>query len=1259
MRAARLLLALAYITVSQGWCADQHVPTLFLSDPGAGGAAFAIRGQGIRGWVTLAGVTVRWGDAQVSAQFVDESPEARLEGLEPEAGAITVIRAGGLADHRSAFRRVAHRRLYPGIDAIYDAGHGLKSTFIVQPGADPSRIRFRFEGASAVSVDNGELVLKAGSGELREMAPDAYQMRGAQRAPVAASYRLFEDGTAGFELGDYDTGQPLVIDPVLVFSSLYGGAQFEAVTALAVDGSGNTYAAGWTESADLPMKSAYQSTYKGSVDAFVAKFDAAGALVYATYIGGTGEDRAQGIAVASDGGVIVTGFTRSVNFPYMNAYQASLRGGRDAFLLRLNAAGDGLVFSTFLGGTADDTANGVALDPAGNAYITGVTASTNFPTLYGFQESPGGRQDAFMTKFTAAGGLVYSTYFGGAGDDFGYGIAVNGDGEAYIAGATDSTNLPVANAAQPANGGGQDAFVTHFGASGKDLLFSTYLGGNGGLSGWPEKAAGIALDILGNAWVTGTTSSTNFPAPGALFPTLKGSTDAFLVRFTPAGALTYGTYIGGSGLDYANGVACDIAGNTYVAGYTSSVDFPSASPLQGAIAGGYDMFALKFDPAQNALAFSTYYGGTGTDSAAAVAAGRDGTASFAGMTQSADFPLAGSLQDTNAGAYGGALVRVRLSAGLPLAVSVSPSTGTGESQTFNFVYSDPDGAGDITWGYALIAGTSVTAGNACYVNYYGPKNQLFLLNDAGTGSYGPLTPGLAGTVENSQCILDAGGSSVIRSGTTLTVRAAITFKAAFAGSRTVRLMSIDMAGHNSGFQLLGSWQVPGGVNEAPAGVSVTPSSGSGSAQTFSFVFSDANGNLDIQWARALIGGTSIVASYVCYVNYYGPKNQLFLINDAGTGSYGPLTPGVAGTVENSQCVLDAGASSVVRSGNTLTVRAALTFKAAFGGSKIVRLSATDLGGLSSGFVSLGTWQAPGAMNTPPTATSVTPSTGSGTTQTFDFAFSDTDGNGDIQWGYALIGGASIVSSNACYINYYAPRNQLFLVNDAGTGSVGVVTPGGAGTVENSQCAINAGSSSVSRSGNTLTLRANITFKPVFAGSKVIRLLAMDLAGQSSGFQALGTWSVPRESSEPPVAVSVTPGSGSGAAQTFEFAFSDADGSADIQWANALFSGSSIVIAGSCYVMYYAPANRLYLINDAGTGSLGPLTPGAAGTVQNSQCALDGGASSVVRSGNTLTVRAAIAFKPAFAGSKIVRLYATDIANENSGFQALGTWVAPN
>jgi Beta-propeller repeat/FG-GAP-like repeat len=407
------------------------------------------------------------------------------------------------------------------------------------------------------------------------------------------------------------------LDPAgsaLVYSTYLGGANTDVSYAIAVDDAGDAYVTGYTFSSNFPTTAgAFQTTFVGLVDVFVTKLNPAGsALVYSTYLGGStaqinDANTGYGITVDAAGEAYVTGATESPNFPTTaGAFQTTngcggCTGGRDAFVTKFNAAGSGLVYSTYLGGNNADWGYGIAVDDAGNAYVTGQTGSPNFPTTAGsFQPANGGGYDAFVTKLNPAGsGLVYSTYLGGSAGDQGNGIAVDDAGDVYVTGWTSSgggqsTNFPTtAGAFQTAFAGGlYDAFVTKFTPAGS-LVYSTYLGGSAQDFGY-----GIAVDAAGNAYVTGSTYSTDFPTTGAFQPA-KGDTggvsDVFVTKFNPTGFLLYSTYLGGNNDDFGYAIAVDAGGNAYVTGYTGSSDFPTtAAAFQAAPKVGANAFVTKF-----------------------------------------------------------------------------------------------------------------------------------------------------------------------------------------------------------------------------------------------------------------------------------------------------------------------------------------------------------------------------------------------------------------------------------------------------------------------------------------------------------------------------------------------------------------------------------------------------------------------------------------------------------------------------------------
>jgi hypothetical protein len=560
------------------------------------------------------------------------------------------------------YGRVHYTAVYQGIDVVfYGKQRELEYDLVVAPGADPGQIELAFEGAQQLTVDpGGNLVISVAGGEVIHKKPVVYQEVDGKRNAIEASYLVKDNQRVGFQLAAFDASQPLVIDPVLEYSTYLGGGGGDTGDAIAVDGAGNAYVTGETESFNFPTTvGAFQTSFAGGPsDAFVAKLDRTGsALVYSTYLGGNGRDIGEDIAVDPAGNAYVIGITNSLNFPTANPLQPAYGGGfTDAFVAKLDRTGSALEYSTYLGGSGDEEGNGIDVR-AGNAYVTGRTDSLNFPTTVGaFQTAfGGGASDAYVARLDRTGSaLVYSTYLGGTGNDEGEDIAVDGRGDAYVTGPTDSLDFPTtAGAFQTIVGGTQDAYVTKLDRTGSALVYSTYLGGSGS-----DEGEGIALDARGNAYVTGTTDSVDFPTTVGAFQTSAGGmSDAFVAKLDRTGsALVYSTYLGGSDFEEGQDIGVDARGNAYVTGATGSSDFPTANPLQATFAGGGgDAYVAKLDRTGSALVYSTYLGGSGFDQGEGIAV-RAGDAYVTGHTNSLDFPTANPLQPAYGGGFTDAFV---------------------------------------------------------------------------------------------------------------------------------------------------------------------------------------------------------------------------------------------------------------------------------------------------------------------------------------------------------------------------------------------------------------------------------------------------------------------------------------------------------------------------------------------------------------------------------------------------------------------------
>lgn len=627
--------------------------------------------------------------------------EARLAGADPRAAFEVLDHLPGRINYLfgsdpekwltdiPTFARVRYRGVYPGIDLVYYGNQAqLEHDFVLAPGADPGRIQMALRNATRVEMESdGAIAVYAGTRKVRWETPLVYQESGGRRVAVQAKYKLIGADRFGFELAGYDRQRAVIIDPVITYSSYLGRTANEIGLRIATDASGNTYVTGMTTSIDYPATPGSVQTPPGGAalgDVFITKIDAAGArMIYSTHIGGSQRDLGAGIAVDAAGNVFVAGSTASDDFPVTAGAFRTRHGGigigdaalGDCFVAKLNDSGSRLIYSTFLGGSASDGCFGLAIDAAGSAYVTGAAGSANFPTTQGAMQPiyrGGGNQtyvqasDAFVAKFKPDGSdLVYSTLFGAGGDEFGMGIAVDGSGNAHITGFTNSPNLPLTAAAQGVYGGagGQDnaslgdAFVLKLNAGGSQALYSTYLGGR-----QDDVGMAIALDDQGNAYVGGSSLSKNFPTRNALQAAFSGSGggtvritgDGFLAKLSPAGAIAFSTYLGGSLDDEITGVAVDRDGNIWLTGATLSTNFRTSGDARqaayrgagttGALRTG-DAFLTQLNNAGSAVVYSTYLGGADDDSGWAVTVDTRSNVYVAGSTASLDFPtMSGSLQ---------------------------------------------------------------------------------------------------------------------------------------------------------------------------------------------------------------------------------------------------------------------------------------------------------------------------------------------------------------------------------------------------------------------------------------------------------------------------------------------------------------------------------------------------------------------------------------------------------------------------------------
>jgi hypothetical protein len=554
----------------------------------------------------------------VHMQLVGANADPQMVGLHQLPGMVNyLIGSDASLWHTGvpSYSQVLYRNVYAGVDQIYYSNQGqLEYDFVLAPGADPSAIRLGFSGADRLEITSqGDLVVHASEAEVVFHKPVLYQPAGSHTggrgAPVEGNFVLQGAKEVGFAVGVYDPHKTLVIDPSINYSTVFGQSQDDEGFGIAVDQTGASYVTGFTTS------------FAGNRQVFVAKLDNTGAIVYLTFVGGGRKDQGLRIAVDDQGQAVLTGFSQSPDYPTTpNALQPTLEGPRNAIVTQLDASGSELLYSSFLGGPGGEEGRGIALatNTAGQTfvYVTGITASASgFPIVNAAQPRyGGGNSDAFVTKMSLdQPAYIYSTYLGGSGDEdvtFQHesgGISVDRSGIAYVTGATTSDNFPVRNPFQQILRGAQDAFVTAFDPAG-NLLYSTYLGGEAGES----EGNGIGVTDVQNVYLAGATSSPRFPTSANAFqPQLRGSQNAFVTRLMPfvppSRQLIYSTYLGGSSVDLAYDISVTPRGAAYVAGSTTSTDFPPVNPVEDYPGGDLNSFVAKFN-SSSSISYSSYVG---------------------------------------------------------------------------------------------------------------------------------------------------------------------------------------------------------------------------------------------------------------------------------------------------------------------------------------------------------------------------------------------------------------------------------------------------------------------------------------------------------------------------------------------------------------------------------------------------------------------------------------------------------------------------
>jgi len=544
------------------------------------------------------------------------------------------------------FACVRYHDIYPGIDLIYygNASGNLEYDFIVKAGADPHAIEVNYN--RPVQRDsNGDLLIAG----LRQRRPRVYQ----NGREITCDYIVDQEHHIQLGLSNYDHTKPLTVDPVLEYSTYLGGNGDDFANGIAVDGNNSAYIVGSLQSPAYPNLDPFQQASGTSKDIVVAKFTPSGnALAFYTYIGGSSQNNGQAIAVDAGNNIYITGSTSSVDFPTKNAAQPTFGGGyENAIIVKLSSSGT-LVYSTYLGGNNQEEGYGIALASGGAVFVTGFTYSANFPVKNALQPVKAGGADAFLAKLAPAGDqFQFATYLGGSSLDTGYTIALDANGNPIVVGKSISTDFPVQKPLQASLGASINGFIAKLSSAGDKLLYSTYFGGAA-----VSELDFIALDSTGAIYVCGYAFSDGLPTKNAIQSTFGGGqSDVLLAKLTSAGdSVVYATYLGGSGNDGPSGLVTDLDGNVYVAGATSSADFPLKNSLQPFVGSStslkYDAFVAKISPS-DVLLYSTVIGGDGNDQARGIALDSRGAVHVVGVTNSTDFPTKSPLQATFGGGF--------------------------------------------------------------------------------------------------------------------------------------------------------------------------------------------------------------------------------------------------------------------------------------------------------------------------------------------------------------------------------------------------------------------------------------------------------------------------------------------------------------------------------------------------------------------------------------------------------------------------------
>ena len=591
-------------------------------------------------WLTRDGLVF---DRACRLVFLNANPNVSLELVDPADYRVNYFIGNDPNSWRTDIatsRGINYKGIYKNID-LYIRGfkREIEYDWIVRPGGDIRDIRFECQGMKNTYLGkNGNLIFETDFGELVHQRPLSYQEIDGQKLAVEVSFRQMECGQYGFFAQRYNPSYALVIDPiVLTYSSFLGGSGDDVSFNVIVDMDGAIYLTGDTDSQDFPVKNAFNPTDNSDtgLDVFITKFSPSGKdLIFSTYLGGSKDETGTDIAVDGTGAIYIAGATQSSNFPLKKALDKTYGGENEDFVTELSPKGNALVYSTYLGGRDWEGDPRLAIDSKGAVYIASTTGSSDFP-LKKALFGTFRNEDAFLTKIAPEGKLEFSTFLGGGRADAALNLALDSTGNIYVVGITYSNDFPVKNAFDSKYNGDADGFITKFAPSGAALVYSTYLGGNK-----RDNIEDIAVNGSNEACITGFTYSKNFPVRNAFDPFFNpsGKADSFVTKLTATGnALRFSTFLGGKERDYGVGIAIDGAGFIYVAGHTESGNFPIKNAFDAGLGGAWDGFVAGFKPA-GTLLFSSFLGGKNDDYCLGISTDKSKKIFLSGFTNSADFP---------------------------------------------------------------------------------------------------------------------------------------------------------------------------------------------------------------------------------------------------------------------------------------------------------------------------------------------------------------------------------------------------------------------------------------------------------------------------------------------------------------------------------------------------------------------------------------------------------------------------------------------